>query len=219
MITSCPATRPATSQAARPATRRLAALLVAVVTAVGPLSAAAEMARYRIDPEHLSIGFLVDHIGYQKVLGMFRKASGEYTFDEVTGTLGELRLTVDTASVFTNHGKRDDHLRSADFLNSREFPEMVFTASAAEPAGDRRYTVTGELELLGRRLPVTLEVTWNKSAEYPMGGGLLGGKPWVMGVSARGSFKRSRFGMTYAVDNGWVGDDVHMIIEFEARRE
>jgi polyisoprenoid-binding protein YceI len=40
-----------------------------------------------------------------------------------------------------------------------------------------------------------------------------------MGVSARGSFKRSAFGMTYSVDNGWVGDEVELIIEFEARRK
>ncbi|MCZ7563835.1 MAG: YceI family protein [Burkholderiales bacterium] len=49
-------------------------------------------------------------------------------------------------------------------------------------------------------------------------GSLFGGKPYVMGVSARGSFKRSAFGMTYGVDNGWVGDEVHLIVEFEARR-
>jgi polyisoprenoid-binding protein YceI len=40
-----------------------------------------------------------------------------------------------------------------------------------------------------------------------------------MGVSARGSFKRSAYGMRYGVDNGWVGDEVALIIEFEARRK
>jgi len=195
----------------------MSAVMLVAGLAAGP--ARAEPQRYEIDPEHFSVGFLVDHIGYDKVLGMFRKAGGSYTFDESTGTLGDVRITIDTASVFSNHKKRDDHLRSADFLNSNEFPEMVFTAAGATRKGERGYVIEGQLELLGRTRPVTLEATWNKSAEYPIGGGVFGGKPYVMGVSARGSFRRSEFGMSYAVDNGWVGDDVHLIIEFEARRQ
>ena len=177
-------------------------------------TAAAGSKRYSLDPDHVSIGFLVDHIGYAKVLGMFRKAEGSFTFDEDTGALGEIRIAIDAASVFTNHRKRDDHLKSADFLNAREFPNLVFTAPAATPTAGRAYRIQGELELLGQRRPVTLEATWNKSGEYP-----FGGNPYAMGVSARGSFRRSEFGMNYAVDNGWVGDEVELIIEFEARPE
>jgi polyisoprenoid-binding protein YceI len=167
----------------------------------------------------LSVGFLVDHVGYSKVLGMFRKASGSYTFDETTGELSNVVVTLDSDSVFSNHRKRDEHLRSADFLNSAEFPQMVFRAATAAPLEGRRYRIDGELELLGQARPVTLKATWNKSGEYPFGSGLLGAKPYVMGVSARGSFRRSAFGMDYSVENGWVGDEVELIIEFEARRQ
>lgn len=182
-------------------------------------SVSAEPARYQIDPDHLGVGFLVDHVGYSKVLGMFRKASGSYTFDETTGELSNVVVTIDSDSVFSNHRKRDEHLRSADFLNSAEFPQMVFRAATATPLEGRSYRIDGELELLGQSRPVTLEATWNKSGEYPFGGGLLGGKPYAMGVSARGSFRRSAFGMDYSVENGWVGDEVELIIEFEARRQ
>lgn len=189
-----------------------------LVTAVAmPLPAAP--AKYEIDPEHLSIGFLVDHVGFQRVLGMFRQAEGTYTFDEETGELSDIRVAIDAASVFTNHKKRDDHLRGADFLNSAEYPQLVFAADGAKRTGDRSFVIDGELEVLGQKRPVTLEATWNKSAEYPFGGSLLGGKPYVMGVSARGSFKRSAYGMNYGVDKGWVGDEVELIIEFEARRQ
>ena len=177
-------------------------------------TARGESAKFVIDPELLSIGFLVDHIGYAKTLGMFRKASGSYTFDEQTGELSSVRIVIETGSVFTNHKKRDDHLRNADFLNSAEYPQMVFTANGAQRTGERDFVIDGELELLGKSQPVSLEATWNKSAPYPMGG-----NPYVMGVSLRGSFKRSAHGMTYAVDNGWVGDQVELIIEFEARRQ
>lgn len=195
----------------------LAGLLLTLLSISTPVHA--EPAEYRIDPEHLSIGFLVEHIGYASVLGLFRKAEGSFRFDENTGVMTDLRVVIDTASVFTNHKKRDEHLRSADFLNSREFPQMTFTAAVARPASGRRYQVQGQLELLGRRRPLALEVDWNKSAEYPFGGGLFSGRPYVMGVSARGRFKRSDYGMNYAVDNGWVGDEVRLIIEFEAIRQ
>jgi len=181
--------------------------------------AAAAPKKYVIDPAHLSIGFLVDHAGYGKVLGMFRKAKGEVTFDEETKTLSAVTVVVDTESVFSNHEKRDEHLRSPDFLNAGEFPEMTFTLTGSSATGDKTGTVTGALELLGRKLPITLDVTLNKAAEYPFGGGLFGSKPYALGISARGAFNRSTYGMTYGVEQGWVGDTVEMIIEFEAVRE
>lgn len=178
--------------------------------------AQAQPARYELDPDHLAIGFLVDHVGYAKVLGMFRAARGSYRFDEATGSLTDVRVEVDTASVYTNHRRRDDHLKGTDFLNSAEYPRMVFTASQARRVDERRFEIAGQLELLGRSQPLTLQATWNKSAVSPVGGA---SKPYVMGVSARGSFRRSAYGMNYAVANGWVGDEVELIIEFEAIRQ
>ena len=198
---------------------RLLSLGLWLGASLGGSAAWAEAKRYEIDPDHLSIGFLVEHVGYSKVLGMFRKASGSYAFDEAAGELSDVVVTIDSDSVFSNHRKRDEHLRSADFLNSAEFPQMVFRAGSTRPSDGRRYRIEGELELLGRSKPMTLEATWNKSGEYPFGGGLFGGKPYVMGVSARGSFRRGDYGMNYSVDNGWVGNEVELIIEFEARRQ
>jgi len=197
-----------------------AASLASLTLAVSVLAASpaqAQTARYDIDPDHLTVAFLVDHIGYAKVLGLFRSARGSYQFDEASATLSDVRIEVETASVFSNQRKRDDHLKGPDFLNSGEFPRMVFTASGAKRSGERNFEITGQLEVLGKTQPLTLQATWNKSAESPIGG--IGRKPYVMGVSARGSFKRSAYGMNYAVANGWVGDEVELIIEFEAVRQ
>ncbi|WKB51849.1 YceI family protein [Eleftheria terrae] len=192
----------------------LLALLLPCVSSQA--QAPAQPQRYEIDPDHLSVGFLVSHIGYAKVLGLFRAARGSYSFDEARGALSDVRIEVDTASVFTNHKKRDDHLKGADFLNAAEHPRMIFTAASARRTGERSFEIAGQLELLGRSQPLVLQATWNKSAEYEIGGLR---KPYVMGVSARGSFKRSAWGMNYGVANGWVGDEVSLIIEFEARRQ
>lgn len=178
-------------------------------------AAHAQPARYQIDPEHFSVGFLVDHLGYAKVLGMFRESSGAYAFDEKAGALSDVRIVIDSRTVTTFHRRRDQHLTSPDFLNSGEFREIVFKGATAKRTGERTFVVDGQLEMIGKTQPVTLNVTWNKSGKYE----LPGADAYVMGVSARGSFKRSAFGMNYGVANGWVGDTVDLILEFEAKRK
>ena len=192
----------------------LATMAVLAIPAMGvPGAAHAEPHEYELDPAHTSIGFLVGHVGYDKVLGMFLESGGSFTFDEETQTLSDVKITVETESVFTNHEKRDQHLRSPDFLNAREFPEMIFTVTKAEKISDTTGKVHGELELIGLKKPIVLDVTFNKAGEYPFN------DSYAIGISARGSFKRSDFGMMYGVDNGWVGDEVDLIIEFEAIRQ
>ncbi len=176
--------------------------------------AVAAPANYTIDAEHFSFGFLVRHIGFADILGMFLEMQGSYTFDEETMELSDVRVVVKTESVFTNHEARDEHLRSADFFNSGEFPEMVFVGQGAEKIGDRSGKVVGELTLLGVTQPLTLDVTWNKSGNYPFGDG-----HFAMGMSARGKLSRSDFGMTYAVQGDIVGDEVELILEFEGIRQ
>jgi polyisoprenoid-binding protein YceI len=198
--------------------RRRALQLGALLLCAAPMSSAfAAGERYEIDPEHVTVAFLVEHIGYAKTLGQFRKLSGGFSFDEATGKLTDLRVVIDAASVDTGHAARDGHLRGKDFLDVARFPRLTFTASSIQRRDARRFVVEGELELLGRRRPVTLEATLNKSERYPIGPPLL--KPWVVGVSARGRLKRSDFGMSYGIANGLVGDEVELIIELEARRQ
>ena len=191
---------------------RLRVMTLCSLVIIG-LSARAEPQQYEIDPEHLALGFLVEHLGYAKVLGSFQEASGSYQFDEDTGQLSDVLIVVDTASIFTNHRRRDTHLRSADFLNVRQFPSMTFSGATARPIDEMTFEVEGELELLGLIRPLNLTVSWNKSGTYP-----FGDEQYVMGISARGSFQRSSYDMNYGVENGWVGDTVEIIIEFEARR-
>lgn len=180
---------------------------------IAALAARAEPSRYEIDPDHLTVGFLVKHLGYAKVLGLFREASGSYRFDEQTGELSDVLIVVHTDSVFTDQERRDAHLRSGDFLNTNRFPTMTFSATTAQRTGEKTFEVEGSLELLGVTRPLILSVSWNKSAEYP-----IDDEQYVMGVSARGSLQRSSYGMNYGVENGWVGDTAEIMIEFEARR-
>jgi polyisoprenoid-binding protein YceI len=200
--------------------RRFTAFVALASLALGASLAGvarAEAARYELDPEHLTVAFLVEHIGYAKTLGQFRKASGSFRYDEASGALSDVRVVVETASVDSGHAKRDGHLRGRDFLDVERYPTMTFTARSAQRLGTGSYRIEGELELLGKRRPLVLEAALNKHAQYPIGPPLM--KPTVAGASARGRLRRSDFGMAYGVANGLVGDEVELIVELEARRQ
>lgn len=188
-------------------------LIAAAAMAAAPLAATAEMARYDLDPEHTVIAFMIEHIGYAKVLGRFTEVTGHFMYDAETRELGEVRVSVPIASVETFSDRRDEHIVSEDFLWADAQPEMVFTAAGGQPETATSGSVTGTLALRGTEAPLTLDVTLNKVGEYPF----LHRKETV-GISARGSVLRSDFGSTYALDGGIVGDAVDLIIEAEALR-
>jgi polyisoprenoid-binding protein YceI len=194
----------------RPARTAAAALLVAQLAAP---PAEAAPARFVIDPEHTSVAFMVSHIGYHNLLAQLLRVQGSYVFDEEARTLSDLRVTIDAASVFSNHQKRDEHVRGPDFLDVAAHPAITFVSTKAEPTGPDTGKVTGDLTIRGVTRPVTLDVTLNKTGLYPYVDN------YVVGVSARATIRRSDWGMTYAVDNGLVGDEVQIIIESEAIRE
>ena len=185
----------------------------ALALAVLPALAMAEPARYDLDPEHTTVAFLVDHVGYAATLGVFAQVEGGFTYDMETQELSDVRVTVATASVETLNDARDEHVNSADFLDTGTHPEMVFTATGGTPADATSGEVAGELTLLGKTGPLVLDVTLNKAETYP-----FGHKRFTLGLSLRGSLKRSDWGMEYGVANNLVGDEVTLIIEAEARR-
>lgn len=177
-------------------------------------TAQAEPADFVLDPEHISITFFTHHLGYADVAGMFLESEGSFRFDEDTRELSDVRIVIKTASVFTNHERRDGHLRGPDFLNVDEFPEMLFEGQSAEPLTETTGRITGDLTLLGVTRPMTLDVRLNKTGNYP-----FGDEHYAIGIDATGTIRRSDFGMVYGVDGGWVGDDIRLVIGFEAIRQ
>ncbi|MGC8119129.1 YceI family protein [Marinobacter sp. VGCF2001] len=189
-------------------------LLASSLLLVAATAAHAEPATFEVDEEHFSMSFEIMHIGYAPVIGMFRDIEGNFEYDEETGELNSGRLVFQADSVFTNHDKRDDHLREPDFLNAREHPEIVFSVNDFVKTGDNTGVVTGDLTMLGQTRPVDVDVTLNKAAEYP-----IGHEEYTLGISAEAIINRSEWGMTYAVENGLVGDEVRLRFGFEAIRQ
>ena len=192
--------------------RGAAVFICAVFTGMG--EAFAEPREFRLDPEHLTVAFLVDHIGFARTLGVFREATGRVVFDEKKPALESIDISVKAGSVDTAHKARDRHIRGGDFLDADDHPVMRFVLTGSQKKGGRTGTITGDLTMRGQTRPVTLDVTWNRSGNYP-----FGDRHYTVGVSARGTIRRSRWGMTYAVANGLVGDEVEIIVEAELIRE
>lgn len=190
------------------------ALLLAGALALSTTESQAEPAEFALDPDHTYITFFVSHVGYSDLAGMFLESSGGFTYDEEAKELKRAKIVVKTDSVFTNHDERDKHLKSADFLNTGEFPEMTFVATKAEKVSDTEGKITGDLTLLGVTKPITLDVTFNKAGNYPFGDG-----HYALGFDATGSLKRSDFGMSYGVDGGIVGDEIKLVIGAEGIRQ
>ena len=180
-----------------------------------PLTVWASEEEYIIDKSHFSIGFLVEHVGYAKTLGMFRDIDGSYIHDVKNKKINDINIIINTDSVFTNDEKRDEHLRSPDFLHVDKYPEMVFKATDIKINNDETI-INGNLTLLGITRPLVLTGKINKIGKYPFGGII---KPYVMGISAKGTIKRSDHAMMYAIKDNLVGDEIELIIEFEARRQ
>jgi len=175
----------------------------------------ADAATYELDPEHTTVYFTVDHVGYAKTLGIFTKLTGTFIYDDESKELSDVDVSIDAASIESFNKDRDKHVRSKEFLNVKAHPAITFTASGGDVAGAAEgTTVTGDLTILGKTQPVTLNVTLNKAASYP-----FGHKREVLGLSMNTEINRSEFGMTYAVKNGLVGDTVIIQIETEAMKK
>lgn len=192
---------------------RFRLILLSTATAIGlaqPVQA--EPVTWEIDPAHTVIAFTIMHAGYAKVLGRFNEIQGSFVYDPETQNLGKVEATIGAQSVDTAHEKRDNHVRSADFLDAGAHPAITFVAEGSTPETETTGTVTGDLTVRGVTRPVTLDVTLNKRADYPC----CHGKE-TLGISATAEILRSDFGSTYALPE-FVGDKVSIMLEFEAIR-
>lgn len=165
---------------------------------------------YDIDPTHAWVGFQTNHAGWSQAHGAFKTVSGSISFDKEDVTKSSVEITIDAASVDTNDEKRDTHLKSPDFLNAEEFPQITFKSTAIEKTGDKTAKVTGDLTLLGTSKPVTLDVTWNSESPLPWDANTI-----KTGFSATGSFSGVDFGITKMADFG-LGPDIALDIDVEA---
>ncbi|SDT87586.1 YceI family protein [Halopseudomonas salegens] len=136
------------------------------------LSGSLQAADYVIDKEgqHAFINFKISHLGYSWLYGRFNDFDGTFSWDADQPEASAVNVTINTASVDSNHAERDKHLRSDDFLNVAEHPQATFTSTAVEMTGEDTAQVTGDLTLNGVTKPVVLDARFLGEGEDPWGG-------------------------------------------------
>ena len=149
-------------------------------------------ADYTIDPGHTYVSFAINHLGFSTMRGQFDKQSGSMSYDPASKK-ASVTIEIDAASIDTGHDKRDDHLRSPDFLNVVENPTITFKSTKAGWSGNTLSSVSGDLTVMGVSKPVTLKVEAINCGEHPFN------KKQVCGFDASGSIKRSDFGVNYGL--------------------
>jgi polyisoprenoid-binding protein YceI len=165
---------------------------------------------YDIDPTHAWVRFETNHAGWSQAQGAFKAVSGTIAFDKEDVTKSTVEIVLEAASIDTNDEKRDTHLKSPDFLNAEEFPQITFKSTAIEKTGDKTAKVTGDLTLLGTAKPVVLDVTWNAESPLPWDANTI-----KTGFSATGTFSGPEFGIAKMTDFG-LGPDITLDIDVEA---
>lgn len=190
-----------------PTPRRLAATS-ALIGSTLLASSALAAETYVVDPSHARVSFTVGHLGFSDVLGMFDTVDGTLTLDEENPANSSVSITIDASSIDTGWDPRDEHIRTPDFLNVAEHPEITFESTAVEVTGDESATVTGDLTILGQTQAVTLDVTLNQLSANPMSG-----TPTV-GFDAMTTIDRTAFGNETFAPNIAAELPVSISVEF-----
>ena len=187
---------------------------IRVITIAGllgflPLGVQAETARWDIDPDHSLIEFRVAHMVISKTSGRFLDYRGFVELDADAKTFKTIEATINAESINTNHEKRDGHLRNADFLDTKQFPTMIYKMKSAQKEGES-YKVVGNLTLRGVTKEVVLIGTFNGATKDPWGNTRAG-------FTADGKLNRKDFGMVWnkTLDTGGlvVGEDVYIHLD------
>jgi polyisoprenoid-binding protein YceI len=164
---------------------------------------------WKADPTHTDISFSAKHMMVTTVRGKFAVVDGEVTLDEDRPAASAGRFSVQAASLTTGVEQRDAHLRSADFFDAEQHPEITFVSTAIEPRDGGRYTLTGDLTIRGMTRPVTFEVEFLGLYQ-----GFQGRRA---GFRATTRINREDWGLTWNVGleaGGWlVGKEVRLEID------
>lgn len=145
-------------------------LSVALLAAAVP--AATQAADYVIDTKgaHAYVQFRIKHLGYSWLVGRFNTFAGEFSYDDNNPAASRVSVTIDTASIDSNHAERDKHLRGDEFLDVKRFPQARFVGTGYRELTDGRAELKGELTLRGVTKPITIAVESIGHGPDPWGG-------------------------------------------------
>jgi polyisoprenoid-binding protein YceI len=190
-------------------------LIYILVVSMMVVTAAWAGDKYVQDPAHTNIGFQVKHMVITTVTGNFTDYDYSFVYDEKNPENSSITATIKTASINTNNEKRDEHLRSADFFDAEQYPEITFVSKKVMKTDDG-YVAVGDLTMRG----VTKEI------ELPFKITGIIKDPWgntKMGVESRLTIDRQEYNVSWnnTLDSGGVvvSDNVDIILDLQLKKE
>jgi polyisoprenoid-binding protein YceI len=180
--------------------------------ALVPLSALAESSTWTIDPAHTQAMFTVRHMVITNVRGQFQKTTGSVTLDEKDIGKSSVEASIDVNSIDTRVTDRDNHLKSPDFFDAANHPEITFKSTKVERAGKDKLKVTGDLTIRETTKPVVLMVEGPTAPVKDPGGNIR------RGLTATTTINRMDYGLKWnkVVEAGpVVGNEIKIEIEAE----
>lgn len=165
---------------------------------------------YVLEKNHAYLTWNISHGGLSTYTGAFTDFDASVNFDPENPGASMINVTINPAAIETNYPNAEKKAEwetelgeDAKFFNAGEHPQITFSSTSVEVTGENTGKVTGDLTLLGVTKPVTLDVTYNGTANLPWFG-----ERDLIGFSASGVVKRSEFGMTALLPKH--GDDVRV---------
>lgn len=171
-----------------------------------------------LDPAHSEVQFKVRHMMISNVTGHFKNFDASVTTDGDDLTTAHATFTADISSVTTNNEQRDGHLKSADFFDLENHPQLKFESTKLEKVSDEDYKLHGDLTLRGVTKPITLNVEFGGQVVDPWGNERVG-------FVIEGKLNRKEYGLMWSslTEAGGVvvSDDVklHVAVEFVKQKE
>lgn len=176
-------------------------------TAAPALTLAGE---YQIDPAHSRIGFTARHAMVTKVRGQFGEFRGTARIDDANPASSATEIVIQAGSFDSSQEQRDGHVRSGDFLDVEVYPEITFTSTGVEKAGDDVWRITGDLTIRDVTAPVTVDFEFTGLAKDPFGN-------IRAGFEGATTINRKDYGITFnaALETGGVLVSEKVGLEFD----
>lgn len=165
-----------------------------------------------IDNGHSIAEFSIRHVTVNNIKGRFKAVAGSVVFDPANPTAAALDVTIEVASIDTNHALRDSDLKSSRFFDVEQYPTITFKSTKVEQIDDTTFKLSGDLTIHGVTNLVVLEVEYAGQAKNHFGGS-------VAGFNAKTVINRKNFGLNWNVvlDAGGVllGEKVTINLDIE----
>lgn len=171
---------------------------------------------WAIDPMHSEIQFRVRHLVISNVTGSFQKFEGTIVSENDDFSGAKVSFSADIDTIFTGNDQRDGHLKSPDFFDAAQFPQLTFESTSFKKVSDDEYALEGNLTMKGTTKPVKLDVTYGGTMKDLYG-------YTKAGFEIKGKVSRKEFGLTWdavtEAGGAVVSDDIRLALNVQVAKQ